>query len=192
MNIEIIGNKKYGILLSGGIDSAILLYLILKQNRNLRIQPFTIPKYDGSIRYALDVIHYMNNKFNIRIPDTIPVGNPDVHHTIQSKTAYFDIIVHYPEIDYIFMGTNQNPPEILPGLAPDRVKKSLVEPLILPFIDLYKTDILNLMYENNIEYLSEITHTCTEQLVGRCNICWQCNERKWSFDKIGKIDYGKK
>ena len=37
-------DKQYGLLLSGGIDSAVLLYLLIKENPRINLQPFTIPK----------------------------------------------------------------------------------------------------------------------------------------------------
>ena len=41
-------DKQYGLLLSGGIDSAVLLYLLIKENPRINLQPFTIPKTDGA------------------------------------------------------------------------------------------------------------------------------------------------
>jgi 7-cyano-7-deazaguanine synthase in queuosine biosynthesis len=91
----------------------------------------------------------------------------------------------------LFIGINQNPPELdsLPG-APDRDKKSNDPKIIFPFVDMYKDQILQLMYENDQEDLIDITHSCTEQQVGRCNRCWQCQERAWAFRRHNKQDTG--
>ena len=89
--IDICKNKKYGIMLSGGLDSAILLGLLLLENKNINIQPFTIPKTDGAMLYADPVIAYINSKFDTSIPNTIKVGDPNVHHRQQSKTAVKEI-----------------------------------------------------------------------------------------------------
>jgi hypothetical protein len=183
-------SKKYGILLSGGIDSAVLLYLLLKEYPNIDLQPFTIPKSDGAIMYAPMIVKHFNKKFDLTIPDTIAVGDPTVHHRLQSKTAVNEIFQKYA-IDFLFIALNQNPPELnnLPG-APFRSRKSINPKVLLPFVDLLKTDILSMMFEYNQEDIAEITHSCTEQQVGRCGNCWQCTERAWAFSKLNKQDTG--
>lgn len=183
-------NKKYGIMLSGGLDSAVLFYLLIQEEPKIQLQPFTINKSDGAARYANPIIEHFNKKFNLNIPNTIYVGDPTVHHRSQSKTAVIDIFANHP-VDHLFIGINQNPPELdhLPG-APLRDKRSTDPRIIFPFVDMYKTDIIDLMFKHNQEDLIYITHSCTEQSVGRCNKCWQCTERYWSFSKLGQEDNG--
>jgi 7-cyano-7-deazaguanine synthase in queuosine biosynthesis len=91
----------------------------------------------------------------------------------------------------LFIGINQNPPDLdsLPG-APQRAKYSTNPRIIFPFVDLYKHNILEFMYDNNQEDLINITHSCTEQKYGRCNRCWQCTERSWAFKQLDKEDTG--
>lgn len=190
MNLNINDKTNFGIMLSGGLDSAILLGLLVLKNRNIKIQPFTIPKFDGAILYADPVIDFINHKFQVSIPKTIKVGDPTVYHRLQSKTAVKDIFENY-SIDTLFIAINKNPDELndLPG-APKRDTVSNDPKIVFPFVDLLKTDILRLAIENNLTELFEITHSCTEQQQGRCNICWQCTERAWSFSKIQEIDTG--
>lgn len=191
MNITTATDKKYGILLSGGIDSAILLYLLIKENPKIDIQPFTIDKIDGAALYANPVIDHFNKKFNLNIPKTIFVGNPTVHHRMQSTTAVVDILNNY-SVDYLFIGINKNPPELnnLPS-APKRDTRSSHKKIIFPFVDLYKDQILQFVFDNEQTELIDITHSCTEQKEGRCGLCWQCTERQWAFDKLKKTDTGK-
>jgi hypothetical protein len=183
-------NSSYGILLSGGLDSAILLYLLVSVNPDIKIQPFTIAKSDGAALYADPVIEHFNNKFKLKIPNTIIVGDPTVHHRQQSTTAVKEIFVSYP-VDFLFIGINTNPPELnsLPG-APSRDTKSNDPRIIFPFVDMYKDQILALMYQNQQEDLVNITHSCTEQRYNRCNQCWQCTERAWAFTQLNKEDTG--
>jgi hypothetical protein len=190
MNLNLDPNKSYGIMLSGGLDSAILLYLLINQDPTIKIQPFTINKTDGASKYANPLIDHFNKKFSLSIPKTIYVGNPAVHHRSQSTTAVIDIFNNFP-VDQLFIGINQNPPELtnLPG-APQRDKKSKDPRIIFPFVDLYKTDIIKIMIEHGQEDLMGITHSCTEQKDGRCNQCWQCTERAWAFKKLAKEDIG--
>jgi hypothetical protein len=180
----------YGILLSGGLDSAILLYLLINVNPQIKIQPFTIAKTDGAYLYVDPVIEHFNRKFNLSIPKTIQVGDPTVYHRQQSITAVKDIFENHP-IDTLFIGINQNPPELanLNG-APKRNTKSNDPRIVFPFVDLYKHNILEFMYANNQADLIDITHSCTEQQIGRCNRCWQCKERAWAFKQLDKTDTG--
>jgi len=183
-------NSSYGILLSGGLDSAILLYLLVSVNPTIKIQPFTIAKTDGAYLYADPIIDHFNNKFKLSIPKTIVVGDPTVHHRQQSTTAVKEIFASYP-VDFLFIGINTNPPELalLPG-APKRDTKSDNPKIIFPFVDMYKDQILDLMYKYQQEDLATITHSCTEQQIGRCNQCWQCTERAWAFKQLDKQDTG--
>jgi hypothetical protein len=184
MNLNIVADKSYGIMLSGGIDSAILLYLIVSQQPNVNIQPFTIDKIDGAALYVNKIIDHFNQKFQLAIPYTIYVGDPTAHHRLQSKTAVIDIFNRYP-IDYLFIGINQNPPELnhLPG-APQRDTKSDNPRIVFPFVNLLKTDILKIMLDERQNDLIDITHSCTEQTIGKCDKCWQCTERAWAFAQL--------
>lgn len=190
MTISINPNASYGILLSGGLDSAILLYLLISIEPNINIQPFTIDKVDGAKKYVGPIIDHFNRKFNLSIPDTILVGDPTVYHRQQSATAVKEIFLSYP-VDCLFIGINKNPPELesLDG-APKRDTKSTNPRIMFPFVDMYKDEILAIMYKHQQEDLVNITHSCTELQEGRCNKCWQCTERAWAFDQLKKEDTG--
>jgi hypothetical protein len=200
LNPELSPNLRYGIMLSGGLDSAVLFYLILadakSKNIELNIQPFTIPKTDGSYLYVEDILNYFGDQFNTSIPQAIHVGDPSVHHTLQSKTAVIEILEIFPHIDQIYFATNQNPTHSFdyskypPGGFPNRVKRSEHPKIQMPFIDMYKDEILKFVFDNKQEELLFLTHTCTERKTGRCGQCFQCNERQWAFDQLGKIDPG--
>ncbi len=183
--------KKYGILISGGLDSAILLALLVKEFPKINIQPFSVPKHDGSYHYVKSIIGFINKQYNTNIPNTLIVGDPDLHHSQQNASGVREIF-NNNYVDFLFIGLNQNPP-ILASLpsAPKRPKKSDNPKILLPFIEMYKDKILNLFYENNIEELINLTHSCTEMTNARCNTCWQCQERAWAFRELNKIDTGK-
>lgn len=190
MKFNLDQNLRYGIMLSGGLDSAVLLALMILENLNIDIQPFTIPKADGAMLYADPVIEHVNRRFGTTIPDTIKVGDPSVHHRQQSKTAVKEIFEKH-HIDRLFIAINKNPEELnsLPG-APQRDTKSDNSRIVFPFVNMIKTEILSLAVENNLTELFDITHSCTEQQIGRCGKCWQCTERFWSFTKLNLNDTG--
>lgn len=190
MKIDTQINKTYGLLLSGGLDSAILLYLLIKNNPKIDLTIFTIPKHDGSALYAGLVVDHFNKKFNLNILVPIFVGDPDAHHTEQSTIAIVEIFAKN-KIDYLFMGVNTNPPELndLDG-APKRKLTSPNAKLIYPFARMLKNEIIEIMFNEGQEDLINITHSCTEQKIGRCSRCWQCTERAWAFKQLDKPDTG--
>lgn len=193
--IDVQPNLKYGIMLSGGLDSAVLLYVILKNFTTKKItpniQPFTIPKADGANAHAIEIVNFMNQEFDVVLPEPIIVGDTTVHHSRQGVSAVLEIRNKYSYIDKLFFGSNKIPSVPLPGIAPKRLEDKTGF-IIAPFWDLYKTDIIRLALRYDIQELFNITHTCTEQAKGRCNKCWQCNERAWAFKELGKFDTGHK
>jgi asparagine synthetase B (glutamine-hydrolysing) len=76
-------NKNLGVLVSGGIDSALLYYLLLKQNQEQgnthNIKAYTILRKEGSRQYALPVINYINSLFNL--PEQELITSPIVVST---------------------------------------------------------------------------------------------------------------
>jgi hypothetical protein len=191
--IKIDLHSQYGIMLSGGLDSAVLLGLLLMGSPQAIIQPFTLPKHDGAANYIDGILQWMNKRFNVNLPPTIHVGDPNAHHRLQSTTAVKEIFEKHSYIDFIFNALNTNPSELADDKsAPRRDRRSTHPQIILPFADMTKEKILRLMYFHGLEELAELTHTCTEQKVGRCNVCWQCRERAWAFNKIGMTDTGTK
>lgn len=184
-------DAKYGFMLSGGLDSAVLLYLLLTYNKKLNIQLFTIKKHDGSHQWLNNIIQFMKDKTLIDLDDPIFVGDPNVHHDQQSNIAIQEINEKYKDVDYIIFGTNSNPPDSihLPGVYPRRTR-NFNPKIITPFKILYKTHIVDFVFEYGIEQLLEITHSCTEQVIGRCGKCFQCHERSWAFEELGQTDIG--
>ena len=111
-------------------------------------------------------------------------------HRLQSGVAIREIFERF-EIDFLFNALNRVPEELMGPSAPLRNKKSDHPKLLLPFIDYLKTDILQLAFDMEWEDLFQITHSCTEEKLVRCNKCWQCNERAWAFNRLNKIDTGR-
>ncbi len=176
---------KYGIMLSGGLDSALLFYLMLKDCPTAQIQSFYIAKHDGSHLYIQGIIDYLESLFQIKIPTPIKVGNPDAHHTIINQIGTLEALVRNPDIKYLYMGINQNPPQPWGDpkwVFPVRPTENKNPRLVMPFMMLYKTHIIDILLQEKQERLLELTHTCTEQTSGSCGLCFQCNERKWALD----------
>jgi hypothetical protein len=177
------------IMISGGLDSAVLLAILV--SNGVTPTTYTIDKSDGSYYNTIKLIDWMNTKWGWAISHPMKVGNTQLHHSEQGKSAVIEILDNN-WCDLLYNAINQNPPELedLPG-APNRKINNPSKKLAIPFFHLQKTHIIDLMFQLNLQELSDHTHSCTEQTEGRCGVCWQCTERKFAFGKLGFLDTGK-
>ena len=139
--IELFKNNRYGIMLSGGLDSAILLSLILiesqKSKSAINLQPFSMIKNDHSYKYVNNIIDRINDQFKSTIAQTILIGDPSINHKEQSLYATKQVFREHRYIDFLFNAVNQNPPAPWGEphyLFPDRVKESPHPKIIMPFV----------------------------------------------------------
>lgn len=173
-----------GVFLSGGMDSALLLYLVAKEAPSC-IQPFTVAKHDGAALYVQPIIDWISKYLSVEINSTIFIGDPYLPHQQIVGDALRKVINHNLA-DIIYVGDNAYLEEELPE-GPKRVKFRN-QAVKYPLFDMTKDEILKMYVEHGIMDLLPLTHTCTEQAIGRCNICWQCRERAWAFEKCGIQD----
>lgn len=173
-----------GIMLSGGMDSALLLYLLAKYIDNTII-PFTVPKTDGAKYYVTPIVDWINNTLDKRIQQPILIGDPLIHH---SQIINFALKMIEGQYDVLYFAGNTYPEDVLPN-GPKRTRRKQINH-IQPFFDCYKTDIVQAYVDYGILDLITLTHTCTEKEFGRCNICWQCRERQWAFNELQLTDIG--
>ena len=202
VTLELDTSIEHGILLSGGLDSAVLLGLMVKVFLNngdeVKIQPFTI-RDSGSYEHSKNVIDYINDRYQISIPDTIQIDLGDVHHAKRTPLGMREIMINYGDrIEYVWQATNQNPPKEEFDYArfgnqdnfPNRVKSETFYRNKLPFIHLRKHHIVNMIDLHELGDFETITHSCTKYKKYRCMSCFQCLERRWAFDKVNKKDRG--
>lgn len=176
--------------LSGGADSAILFYMLCKFNKELgnlhTIIPFTVPRGDdGEIR-SKHIVQWVNNKLGVSVPDPIIKGDKNLHHSVVVKTVIKDLL-DTQIYDLLFVAENKVYDTESPG-APQRAKTNSFRTAQLPFWHLTKDQTISFYYKENIPELLELTHSCTEQASGKCNMCYQCKEREWAFSKLMKQD----
>ena len=180
-------NKVFGFFISGGLDSAVLLYIccLIREQENLpsRFKIVTVPRHDDSSVHSARIVKWINQKFNINLTTSI-VGNPNLHHSEQVASG---IEIMWYSLDYLLFGDTVNPPHLLNG--PERAN-STNQKIIRPFMKSYKDNTVRLAIELGLSELMEITHTCTESKTLRCNVCWQCRERAWAFEVNNYIDPG--
>ncbi len=198
-------NKRIGIMLSSGADSAILLYLLCLelQNPGRSIEEikyiFTVPKTDGAELHSPKIVDWINERLKINLPQPTIFGAKNVHTLHHSKQVGDSIIAIYDEYNpehtdlFLFLADQRPVPKpwIIEGVYPFRVDENLYPEFIsLPFNHLDKSHTIDLHYMFKTESLLELSHSCTQKDSGRCNSCYHCLERQWAFERLEKMDPG--
>jgi hypothetical protein len=199
---------------TGGIDSALLLYLLAKLNNDqdipYLIQPVTIDNRLGS---ADDP----TNKFSMTITELWP----RISDTIKSYRMTFpnsrilDLIKHTADpaviqrfqigpavrkcynqgnYQYIYSGINEGPAESeCPG-APNHAnlpssEAEIPHPWKIPFLKLQKTHIMDIIIQLEAFEILELCTKCFNHtsLEDRCQ-AFNCRERWWALSRLGRTD----
>lgn len=189
-----VGNRKNILFaISGGADSAILLYILAKLNKESKTEHnftlFTVPRPDGGANYSPAIVKWISNKLNVDLPEPLIYGDGNLPHQIVVKVAIKELL-DTNKYDLLYVAENKIPLDNICGIGPIRAPKPNYERKSLPFWAITKDCILDLYYQENVDELLKLTHSCTEMVVGRCNKCFQCNERAWAFSKLNIIDPG--
>ena len=200
-------NGPIGIMLSGGVDSAILLYYLMK--------------------YTSDTIHIYTTGSNLKYrrnsiiaPRVVEkcielTGNNNVvHHIHYDEAATDSSMIDAPqkdidrqEINIVYDGTTMNPPDniatkFVPEFSFDYTRNDSGnnamtyrdDKFYMPWANTDKKGIAR-MYrnENLIESLLPITRSCEydptceyfdnvkDPGLEHCGECWWCKEREWGF-----------
>lgn len=180
--------RKIGVLVSGGLDSALLYYLIQSMiDSRYTVTPFVITRNDdGSDLYAQPVIDYVNNILEKpkQFATLLPIN--ESNKELQVMAGMNLILDHNVNITYV--GLIEALPIHCIGV-PDPYKPKDNDKFIYPFKNLNKSHIVDLIVKLNQTELFKITHSCVYKR-NRCGICNRCNERHWAFTELGLVDPG--
>jgi hypothetical protein len=177
--------KRIGISLSGGADSALLSYLILKETDadiyfTTQIRMWKTRPWQRYV--AKDVVGWFRENFNNRIEHIegfIPPEMEEPHTTYMIDEygmtkpgnriilrAHNEWIAHAYKLDAWYAAVTKNPKDVLGGL-PERNQgvlplhmKHMGVDVCHPFVYTTKDWIINQYYKNNIEELLNITRSC--------------------------------
>ena len=187
------GKKKIGIMLSGGADSAILLYILALErklaNSNHELIPFTVARPDGAWNYVKPIADKVKSMLGVEFADPVQVGDPSLHHSKQGRSGELEARSKY-KIDHFYYGSQQHPPVPMPGDYPARPDKIELPGTTVPFALVDKRHTLGLYEVFQAWPLIELTHSCTAQTEGRCGECYNCKEREWALGELQTIDPG--
>lgn len=185
--------RRVAVLVSGGLDSAVLYYIIKYlslQDTRYEVTPYTLERNDGSKNHAQLVIDYVHDILDCdRKPTTyIPISETDNNRQVVEGIAKMSM----ESANLLYMGYIKTLPEhTLHGVPPPYVPVDR-EDFKSPLKDLTKIHVVDLAMRLGIEKIFELTHSCVYDIEGRCNTCNRCNERAWAFDQLSLIDPGVK
>jgi 7-cyano-7-deazaguanine synthase in queuosine biosynthesis len=177
-----------GLYLSGGIDSAFLLYLLGRQNKN-KVVLLTIGTQEKkyNIPYAERIVKYVKEKTDIEIIDhRIVIAETEELRRVKRVEMSKRLTDTY-EIVCWLDGKTMNPKEQLlyhEQRKPDRDRGVLRwrddKTHGSPFATIDKQMIRTLIEKHEVGRLTSVTISC-EVSDPACGKCWWCEERKWAF-----------
>ena len=184
--------SKIGVLVSGGIDSAILYYLLLLENKlrgNIHeILPISIMRKEGSRYCSSIVVGHVNAHFKIPFQEPQIVGDNTLPEEEQVKSAVDQALTS--GFNLIYAGVIEQLPQHMINWQP--IPSRETPKFKTPFQSVNKSHIIDMIVKLKQETLFYLTHSCSSESyqVGRCYGCNGCNERAWGFKQLGLTDPG--
>ena len=184
--------QRIGISLSGGADSALLAYLILKETDadiyfTTQIRMWKTRPWQRYV--AQDVVAWFRNHFTNRIEYIEGFIPPELEEPVSPLIkdeygadkpgnriilrAHNEWVIHSYKLDAWFAAVNKNPSIDIPNALPERNEgvlplhmKHMGVDICHPFVYTTKDWIIKQYYENNIEDLLELTRSCEGEFEG--------------------------
>ncbi len=191
-----------GACVSGGADSALMLYFILKYSKN----PVHVFTFSSAEKY------FKNPMASIRVVNTCCelTGNYNlVHHFSygknQNKINLFELprkFLSNGTVGVVYTGVTKNPPsDIVSKFKSENTENSERDPTVVrpttigqwyrPWTNLDKQDLSRIYNKYDLmSSLFAVTRSCewenetkhgADPGLGHCGQCWWCEERAWGF-----------
>lgn len=191
-----------GVCVSGGLDSALLLYFTLKYTTE-PVHVFSFASQEKKIRNVHAALNVVNAC--IELTNNYKVLHHIVYDKSQNKKNLFELPVKQllnSTISTLYTGVTKNPPKsitdkfILETMEndernPDVVRQEVQNNWYMPWTNLDKRDLFEIYSKHNLlENLFPVTRSCEwinhewpDPGYGHCGKCWWCQEREWGFGK---------
>ena len=191
VTVKLTLHRRIGVLVSGGLDSALLYYLIKKltlTDDRYSVIPYTITRNDGSSRYAQPVIDYIHKILGIEQQDSINLAISETDSELQVAAGMREL--RNTDRNLIYIGIIQTLEEHALHDVPKPYVPTNSKQFNYPLKDLNKAHVVQLIIQLGLEKLFTLTHSCVYDIDIPCGICNRCNERAWAFEQLGLIDPG--
>ena len=189
------GKKAIG--LSGGLDSALLCYLLMREigtDEEITLITFLIPNQSGLQKTATEnILALISAKLNDNISYTHELIDVDANTNLAKWNALKEKM-ESSSIDYFYRATTTLADENVFGdinffEEDSRLERTDIEMncegynLISPFINIDKAKLKELYTENNLNDIVEHAVSCisaTDLFPTPCGKCYWCKEREWA------------
>lgn len=185
-----------GLFVAGGLDSTILLCMIIEElnntNRTIPIHIWTCDKPPDPKNAAriVDVIGKEYNRDfvcydNYSVSDEAKANGVFDFEITRKVSRQFDSIA-------LYMGANNSweKTQWASQVSSDKPTLSWAYPeephMIYPFLWMLKSQMIDIYYKLNKEHLIKYTYSCSKKEHPRCNKCYSCIEAETGFDMLGK------
>lgn len=189
--------KRYGIFLSGGLDSAVLFFIMAHTFKNSEFVLFTGTRDDdGEFNKipAKKVAEFVKNRTKCCIVSHEIMKFENRTDARANRYKKMTTIIDQYKIEACCNGFTANPndPELLNDNTRDQRRDSGGELVKLyynsvllyqPFANKDKRYIISLIKKFNLEEFLDITVSCESNTPPRpCGKCWWCKEREWALE----------
>jgi len=173
-----------GIMVSGGLDSALMLYLVSKENKEkdfpVQLDVLTVYRSDQAKDHSSRITKIIEELNDITL-NKYEVGDPTAPSDVQVVRGVFDALM-MKKIPLVIMATTINPEHLkkhenAPVRNPDQFPG-----ILQPWGEITKDNIVKYIKENNLDVLIKNSHSCTVHSFKHCGKCFNCIERKWALD----------
>lgn len=193
-NISNIPNSgTYVLMLSGGLDSALLSYLVLKELPNTKLVLSSV--CHESLNYynlfnVIAITNWLHERFPNRIQEHYIGYYKDRNEARNNRTKTRDRLIDKHQASGILTGMTLNPSDLMiEGRDESRDKEREFKitsshgvPHYRPFINDTKKAIAELYNKHDLQSLSKLTISCEAVEPPRpCKECWWCKEKYWAF-----------
>jgi tRNA(Ile)-lysidine synthase TilS/MesJ len=205
INLPIENHKGISLSLSGGIDSATLLYImseyIYNNKLDTTIYAITVPNRtdSASAYHAALVINFIKKRFPINIEHIIKATTQDGGFKNEMVRRTETELMRIGKVTAVMTGLTANPktsdfqfkePDsyyIKPELHREEEKQIHKRvgdfDFYFPFANIDKRGVKEISDLKNIsKRLLLITKSCTDNQKYVCGKCWWCQERAWAYD----------
>lgn len=188
-----------GVLCSGGADSSLILYLLMKHSKypvhiltmiNRKKHFINKIVIDGVIQWCIHKTNNINIVHHIKFVEE--QTNKDLEKFSIENLKNFNTLyigdTCYPadEINLKFANETGDTFQNMLDRQPNKNRPTQVGPIYVPFTNFNKRKIVEIYKHLSIMDLFQITRSCESiEPIGtaHCGMCWWCKEREWSLDK---------
>ena len=179
--------KRVGVLVSGGADSALLLYMLCQAGHYC--VPLTIDRTSRrhQLIHAVAVIGWVQRQFPGQIARHIIRQVSEDNIKEEREQAKKEIEAEY-EIHTWVNGMTKNPPITFDSDQERDTRRDTnlsrrVRNNLKPFYNMDKRHIIELYHSLGIQELLDVSFSC-EVSDPACRKCWWCEEREWAINEF--------